>query len=472
MSTVNNGPQIVRNGLVLNLDAGNGKSYSTNRFQALGSGTITENVTFAINGTGTFQRVASGTVIGGYTVRPNDVVYSYVLGVTGCHYHGNVAPIPAGSYATFSVDYLITGATNIATSYPNNVVLVYENYAGSALAGSTGLANNYQDTWQRLTLTAGPTSGTGTQAMFLYPGYCSPGKLAESGTIYFRNPKVEWTNVDTGNSTFSSTSNIGLWYDLSGNGNNGTLTNGPTAGVGTQAMFLYPGFCSPGKLADSGTIYFRNPKVEWTNVDTGNSTFSSTSNIGLWYDLSGNGYNGTLNGPTSNVSNKGNILFNGSSDYVTGIGSSIVPTSTAPYTVSVWCYRNTNNLNSKELLAQWTSANSSNSFFFGFNNSNVRFTDNWNDVVVSGAGNTNVWMNLVGVYTVSNAYIYLNGVLAATKGSGFTYTGTGPLIIGRQGELNGEYFDGRISNVLIYNRALSAAEVSQNYQATKTRFGL
>ena len=102
----------------------------------------------------------------------------------------------------------------------------------------------------------------------------------------------------------------------------------------------------------------------------------------------------------------------------------------------------------------------------------VRFTDNWNDVVVSGAGNTNVWMNLVGVYTVSNAYIYLNGVLAATKGSGFTYTGTGPLIIGRQGELNGEYFDGRISNVLIYNRALSAAEVSQNYQATKTRFGL
>ena len=401
MSTVNNGPQIVRTGLVLNLDAGNGKSYSTNRFQALGSGTVTANVTFAINGDGTFQRVASGTVIGGYTVRPNDVVYSYVLGVTGCHYHGNVAPIPAGSYATFSVDYLITGATNIATSYPNGVVLVYENYGGSALAGSTSIANNYQNIWQRV-----------------------------------------------------------------------TLINGPTAGVGTQAMFLYPGFCSPGKLADSGTIYFRNPKVEWTNVDTGNSTFSSTSNIGLWYDLSGNGYNGTLNGPTSNVSNKGNILFNGSSDYVTGIGSSIVPTSTAPYTVSVWCYRNTNNLNSKELLAQWTSANSSNSFFFGFNNSNVRFTDNWNDVVVSGAGNTNVWMNLVGVYTVSNAYIYLNGVLAATKGSGFTYTGTGPLIIGRQGELNGEYFDGRISNVLIYNRALAASEISQNYEADKTRFGL
>lgn len=394
MSTVNNGPQIVRSGLVLNLDAGNGKSYSTNRFQSLRSGTVTENVTFAINGTGTFQRVASGTVIGGYTVRPNDVVYSYVLGVNGCHYHGNSAPIPAGSYATFSFDFLVTGAT----TYPITDYLA--NFEGVA-SGAVTTGNSLQNVWQRKSFT----------------------------------------------SSIISTS-------------------------GNMNMYLYPGACGGQRLADSGTIYYRNPKVEITNVDTGNSTFSSTSNIGLWYDLSGNGRNGTLNGPTSNVSNKGNILFNGSSDYVTGIGSSIVPTSTAPYTVSVWCYRNTNNSSYKELLAQWTNANSGNSFFFGFDNSAVRFTDNWNPITVAGAGNTNVWMNLVGVYTVSNAFIYLNGVLAATKGSGFTYTGTGPLIIGRQGELNGEYFDGRISNVLIYNRALSTAEISQNYEATKTRFGL
>jgi hypothetical protein len=76
------------------------------------------------------------------------------------------------------------------------------------------------------------------------------------------------------------------------------------------------------------------------------------------------------------------------------------------------------------------------------------------------------------VYTVSNAYIYLNGVLAATKGSGFTYTGTGPLIVARQGELASEYYDGKIGNIFIYNRALSAAEVLQNYNATKGRFGL
>ena len=193
-------------------------------------------------------------------------------------------------------------------------------------------------------------------------------------------------------------------------------------------------------------------------------------------DLSTNNYSALLgNGTTANmplfdVYNKGALKFDGSNDYITTGVSSIVPTSTAAYTVSVWCYRNTNNSSYKELLSQWTNANSGNSFYFGFENSNVRFTDNWQPVTVSGAGNTNVWMNLVGVYTVSNAYIYLNGVLAATKGSGFTYTGTGPLIIGRQGELNGEYFDGNISNVLIYNRALSATEVAQNYEAQKSKF--
>jgi hypothetical protein len=33
-------------------------------------------------------------------------------------------------------------------------------------------------------------------------------------------------------------------------------------------------------------------------------------------------------------------------------------------------------------------------------------------------------------------------------------------------------YAGRISNTLIYNRVLTATEVLQNYNATKTRFGL
>lgn len=191
-----------------------------------------------------------------------------------------------------------------------------------------------------------------------------------------------------------------------------------------------------------------------------------------WNDLSGNGNNGTLtNGPTYSANNLGSIQFDGVNDYAT-TGKIVVPNSSSPYTVSVWCYRDRNNVGYEELLAQWTFANSSNSFFFGFNNSNVRFTDDWNNVVVSGAGNTGAWMNLVGVYSISNAFIYLNGNLSVTKGSGFSYTGTGNIIVGRQGELNSEYFGGKIAQASIYNKALTPAEIQQNFNATRGRFGI
>ena len=193
----------------------------------------------------------------------------------------------------------------------------------------------------------------------------------------------------------------------------------------------------------------------------------------VWYDISNNGYSGSLtNGPTFSTGNSGYISFDGTNDYVTTLGTAIVPAGSTAYTVSVWVYRNRNNASLEEVLSQWTSANSGNSFYFGFDNSNVRFTDSWTSITVAGAGNIEVWMNLVGVNTGTNAFIYLNGSLSATRGSALIYPGTGPFIIGRQGELDGEYFSGRIGNISVYNRALESAEILQNYNAQKSRFGL
>ena len=390
MSTVNNGPQIVRNGLVLNLDAGNGKSYSTNRFQSLGSGTVTENITFPIQGTGTFQRVAFGTVIGGYTVRPNDVVSSYALGVLGCHYHGHSAPVIAGTYATFSFDYLVTGAT----TYPITDFLA--NFEGVA-SGAIGTANSLQNVWQRRSLT----------------------------------------------SAIISTS-------------------------GNMNMYLYPGACGSARLADSGTIYYRNPKVEITNVDTGNSTFSSTSNIGLWYDLSGNGRNGTLNGPTSNVSNKGNLLFNGSSNYV------IIPSggSYSEYTFMFFC--------------KWITDTAASSRLFGcdafgtytvFTPSNVGFHYNQSagsSTTISSGVNVGLgtWCHVaVTVSTLSSiAYIYINGLLTNGSSSIPYINLSGNLFLGAQN--SSLLANCNISVFQLYNRVLNATEIMQNFQTDKTRFGL
>jgi hypothetical protein len=396
MSTVNNGPQIVRSGLILNLDAGNKKSYSTNRFQSLGSGLITENVTFPINGTGTFQRVAAGTVIGGYTVRPNDVVYSYTLGVNGCHYHGNSAPVIAGSYATFSFDYLVTGATN----YPSTDYLA--NFEGVA-NGSIGIANTLQNVWQRRSFTVGPISTSGNLNMYLYPGACGATRLADAGTIYYRNPKVELTNIDTGNNTFSATSNIGLWYDLSGNTNNGTLTNGPTSNVSNKGNILFD------------TNYIALPT---SGLAFGTGTFT----IEAWVNLS------------SSTTN--NIIYCSQSSNVSGFIGLVYASGTG---------------------FQLTD----------FNGSTRVTTTNTASLLI---GN---WYHVVGIRNASNQYVvYINTVASTTNNSSTLSLATADPRIGINPATNTEKWVGKIAMFRMYNRALSQTEISQNYEAAKTKFGL
>lgn len=189
------------------------------------------------------------------------------------------------------------------------------------------------------------------------------------------------------------------------------------------------------------------------------------------YDISGNNYTGTLiNGVTYDTNA---LVLNGSSQYINMNTSALIPGGATSYSVSVWLYRNRNNAGYEEVLAQWSYATSSNAFFFGFNSSNIRFSDNWNNVTVSGAETINAWMNIVGVnFGGSNAHIYINGNLMAVRGSALTYTGTGNMIIGRQGELGGEYFSGKIGQILIYNKALNKGEILNNYYSSKANYGL
>ena len=325
--------------------------------------------------------------------------------------------------------------------------------------------------WEKIVATS---VGSATSNFIMHMGQFFPTSGVQyTGSIEFYSPYNNLRFEITGGQGIGSATRIGS--------SNKYYRTFATSISTNMAWYLRTIASTPANTAiTNGVIYYRRAQFEqkpyYTDFTIGTRGSTVATGGGL-LDLTNNGNNGTINRAASpsaafyNGDNKGSLVFNGVDDYMT-TGRVIVPNSSSPYTVSVWCYRNRNNVGYEELLAQWTSATSSNSFFFGFNNSNVRFTDNWNSVTVPGAGNTGVWMNLVGVYSVSNAFIYLNGSLSATRGSGFSYTGTGNFIIGRQGELSGEYFSGRISNTSIYNRALTPEEIRQNYNATKGRFGL
>ena len=406
------GPEITESGLVLALDARNNKSHSSNRFISYGSGLVTEGIGFQVNGTGTFQRVAAGTVISGYTVKTTDVVYSYALGSNGCHYHGSTAPIPSGSYATMSVDYLVTGATN----YPvNSTLIVFENYGGGALGGSANAPNNLQNVWQRVTFTSGPTGSSGTQAMFLYPGGCGT-RLADSGTIYFKNPKVEWTNVDTGDGNFSAMSNLNTWYDMSGNTNNGTLTNGPQ-------------YYNDGYLSFDGTNDFMQANVNTTALD-GDPSFT--------VDMFVRRRTGTNISP-----NQAPWGFGG-----TGQGNGVGGWTPTTNLINLDFYDSTR-LASTEYYPEGQYVH-------------IVWTKNG-----AGAETSNVKCYVNGVERV------LTKTRNATRTNQFNTSTNGVGVV--LGRLNGNATDFHapvdVSSFKVYTRALTASEIQQNFNALRGRFG-
>jgi len=81
------------------------------------------------------------------------------------------------------------------------------------------------------------------------------------------------------------------------------------------------------------------------------------------------------------------------------------------------------------------------------------------------------WNHIVCTYTSGTKTSYVNGVqVASVAASGTLPTGQVNQYIGRH--TGGYFFNGRIGESRVYNIALSAAQVLQNYNATKGKFGL
>ena len=188
-----------------------------------------------------------------------------------------------------------------------------------------------------------------------------------------------------------------------------------------------------------------------------------------WTDLSGNGYDGTLtNGPTYNGSNGGSIVFDGVNDYVSGNLSTLTS-----WSMCIW-YLSTD-ITSKAVFYPFSCNNASNGLGFGgtfgsATNGRWYFFDGTSVLSSTNtAVTTNVWYNLVVTKSSTTYNLYTNGSLSLnTSGVNINCTS---YFLGRRGD-GFWYAKGNIAQVSIYNRALSTSEVLQNYNATKTRFGL
>ncbi|NWJ44003.1 LamG domain-containing protein [Marine Group I thaumarchaeote] len=189
-----------------------------------------------------------------------------------------------------------------------------------------------------------------------------------------------------------------------------------------------------------------------------------------WSDLSPNGNNGTLtNGPTFDSGNGGSIDFDGSNDIVT---TNLVPSFTSSNATQIaWVYYNS--------TPGGFGSHNSRRFYMGFQNQGnlgwgYNNVNNWSSGVSHNAS-INEWCMIAIVGENGTTYPYVNG---ESLGVGFTYStasGTEPNTTYQLGRVTGGdlgYLDGKIASVHIYNKALTAAEVLQNYNAQRSRFGV
>jgi len=234
-------------------------------------------------------------------------------------------------------------------------------------------------------------------------------------------------------------------------------------------------------FANGGSIVTNGLVLALNAADRNSYVSGSTT----WNDLSGNNNSGSLvNGPTFSTGSGGEIIFDGTNDYV----SIPIQNLDRPCTFSTWI--NFNNLTGYQTIAgQDTSAAIIRGRFYFqkaggtsegiiLNVVNFSMVLSNNSIVPVNSNNAvvaNRWYNYSAVLTTTTLALYENGILQNTVSDSNTFLTPNTTITLNAGYYNNsivDYINGKSSSFLIYNRALSATEILQNYNQLKSRFNL
>jgi hypothetical protein len=195
-----------------------------------------------------------------------------------------------------------------------------------------------------------------------------------------------------------------------------------------------------------------------------------------WTDTSGNGYNATLvNGVSFSEDGTGCMVLDGANDYI-----SLPTTGFGPAALSIewWIKKSTVGTGGYIHVTD------------NYDNPETRFTMNTTTVSAavydSGAYrwtpniatiSTETWYHLVVTIQNGAQRCYLNGTQTATAAA--FYDGSGGNVVehtigtyNRPGAGYGGYWNGKIAAYRFYTKVLTQAEVVQNFDARKWRFGL
>jgi len=240
------------------------------------------------------------------------------------------------------------------------------------------------------------------------------------------------------------------------------------------------------------------------NLDAGFSPSFATiplnannSTVTPWYDLSGNGNNGTLyNGVSFSSSDGGVFVFDGVDDYINqNYPTSNFPSGSVANTINIWLkipstnsqgmepFGMGNNSGSSSRIGIWLPGTAQNGVGTSVGQIGIESVNS--AVLTTNIQSFNTWLNLCAVFNgglEDNFTLYING--SSVSISKYQRAASGPATMNIQTSNSfltfggipsvpsAHVYKGPIGPTQVYNRSLSASEVLQNYNAQKGRFGL
>jgi hypothetical protein len=494
MSTVTGGPKIVKSGLILDLDASSANSYGPIKAEVL-----------VVAGGGAGGGYHGGGGGGGgvlytsnYTIVRN-TTYTVTVGQGGAGANSTSNTGDPGENSIFSGASTVLTAVGGGAGKSQGNATQARNNGGSGGGGCDGNSSSITGGSGTAAqgFNGGDVSAESGAALAVYYGTAGgggAGGVGGTGGIVnggFGGPGLPFSISGTsqyygGGGGGTNLTNI-LTYGLGGIGGGGTggvspsphnsplrySTSGSANTGGGGGGYLYSG--NGGGSGGSGIVIIRykGPQkatggtvttvgTETVHTFTSSGTFVTGTNF---IDLSGNRNNGTINGATFNSANGGSIVFNGSSQYVSV--SSLI-TGNQSFSWGAWIYPTAtgtpvffgNNSTGLGMVSYWDSANNK-----------VRVGTWGLDRLTSGTAILpSNWGYTFWTWDGTTLTSYTNGIADGTA-TGFSFN-ISNLYTTIGNAVNAQYFAGRIAQTLVYNRVLSAAEIMQNFQATKTRFGL
>lgn len=233
-----------------------------------------------------------------------------------------------------------------------------------------------------------------------------------------------------------------------------------------------------------GRFIFVEPNIVKTNLDIwfDASNPSSYSGSGTsWKDVSGNSKNGTLMNAPTYAAGPGRFTFNGTNQYVAAPASSV---TSANGTSTLECWAFLTNPSKGPLIGIGFGLNG---HFLGVGDSNLggdafsfsgnqfKFYITYTQILTIGSFSTNGWYHLALTKNDTAYTFYVNGVLTSSGGSSAGLNpDTGSYIsYMRYYSAIPEFFGNNTVAVgRIYNRVLSLADVQQNFNAERGRYGV